>query len=262
MTSTRKRARQAPIPQPGSRAAQVQRLRRRLIRSGWPRLQMLLIVALTSGAGLLASWLLLSAGTQSIGLRYALAVAIAYVVFLGLLWIWLRSDSNDYIDFPNLPSSRSDSSQACATAPASDTPATAFDATSNALSASDTKADSLLGEVGDVLGSGDEIGVPLVIVIGLLIALAGLLVVIANVVWSAPVLFAELLFDGVLATALYRRLRREDSRHWLETAVRRTVWPFVIALVLASVTGFALQSWRPEAVTLGQALEAAPSATR
>jgi hypothetical protein len=225
---------------------------------------MLLIVALTSGAGLLASWLLLSAGMPSMGLRYALAVAIAYVVFLGMLWVWLRSDSNDYIDFPNLSSSRSDSSQACATAPASDTPATAFDATSSADSASGTKADSLFGDVGvgDVLGSGDEIGVPLVIVIGLLIALAGLLLVIANVVWSAPVLFAELLFDGVLATALYRRLRRQDSRHWLETAVRRTAWPFVIALALASATGFALQAWRPEAVTLGQALDAAPSATR
>ena len=48
------------------------------------------------------------------------------------------------------------------------------------------------------------------------------------VVYSAPVLFAELLVDGVLAASLYRRLRGLESQHWLETALKRTVWPFVV----------------------------------
>ncbi|MEJ7805152.1 MAG: hypothetical protein WKG03_04440 [Telluria sp.] len=47
------------------------------------------------------------------------------------------------------------------------------------------------------------------------------------VVYSAPLLFAELLVDGLLSASLYRRLRGIDRHHWLQTALRRTVWPFI-----------------------------------
>jgi len=73
----------------------VLRIQRRLERVSYPRLQMTLIVALTAGSGLLASFLLLDAGVDAMALRYPLAVAIAYAAFLLLLWAWLRQQSID-----------------------------------------------------------------------------------------------------------------------------------------------------------------------
>src|SRR5688500_5100123 len=79
-----------------SRHQIIQRLRRQLERHGYPRLQMLLLVALTGGAGFLASYGLLHAGLETLAWRYGLAVAIAYVFFLLLLWLWLRTGAEDY----------------------------------------------------------------------------------------------------------------------------------------------------------------------
>lgn len=74
-----------------SRAGAVIRLQRRLLQDSYPRLQMGLIIALTGAAGLLCSFTMLRAGIASMTLRYPLAVAAAYLVFLLLLWIWLRA---------------------------------------------------------------------------------------------------------------------------------------------------------------------------
>jgi hypothetical protein len=246
----------APRSLPTSRAAQVQRLRRRLLQRGWPRLQMLLIVALTAGAGLLASLLLLSGGMQSMGLRYALSVAVAYLVFLALLWVWLRSDSRDYLDVPNLPSPRDTSSSGAGQCSADSGNGASFDFDAPKGVASDADASASLAEtgLGDALGGADEAAIPLVLLLVLLALLCGVVFVIANVVWSAPVLFAELLFDGVLAAGLYRRINRVETRHWIGTALRHTFWPFALSLVLVAAAGFGLQHLHPEAVTLGQAL--------
>src|ERR1044072_9117393 len=74
----------------------IDRIRRELEHRGYPRLQMLLLVSLTGGAGFLASYVLLHAGVETLSSRYGLSVAIAYVFFLMLLWLWLRTDSDDY----------------------------------------------------------------------------------------------------------------------------------------------------------------------
>ena len=77
------------------------------------------------------------------------------------------------------------------------------------------------------------------------------------VVYLAPALFAELLFDGVLSYTLYRRLRNTDSSHWLSTAFRRTVLPFALTAVFVALVGAGLAAYAPGAQTLGQALHAA-----
>ena len=81
-----------------SRHQLIQRIKHELERRGYPRLQMMLIVALTGGAGFLGSFALLAFGVDSLALRYPLAVGIAYLVFLLLLWLWLRTSSDDYAD--------------------------------------------------------------------------------------------------------------------------------------------------------------------
>lgn len=96
-----------------SRSAAVLRLQRRLQDDGWPRAQMLLLVALTAGCGLLASWLLLHLGLHRMALRYPLALLLAYLGFLGLLGLWLRSRAGDGLSWPDLPTPSSDGGRAC-----------------------------------------------------------------------------------------------------------------------------------------------------
>lgn len=225
-----------------TRARAVQRLRAVLLRRRYPRLQMLAIVALTGGVGLLASFGLHAAGLHAMALRYPAAVALAYLAFLGLLSLWLRwsDDERDALgelanDLDDLHRrTRGDASEALET----DTPADG-----------DAPASGVL----DALGAADE-GLPLVLLLLLLALAAALLFALANVVWAAPTLFAELLFDGVLSLGLYRRLRRADARHWLDSAWRRTAWPFALACASSALLGAALQWIAPGATTLAQVL--------
>jgi hypothetical protein len=228
-----------------SRSALLQRLRARLLRSGWPRLQMLLIVTLTAGGGLLASWALWHGGMQAMAMRYPIAVLLAYGVFLTLLWLWMRRAEDEWPELEEddlLDRRRRD---------AHDDDAARLDSDAT----SSQEGSSSLSDALD-LGAADEAAIPLALLALLLALCAALLFALVSVVWSAPVLFAELLLDGVLAAGLYRRLRRADTRHWLESALRRTVWPFVAVLLSALLVGAALQWHAPHATTLAQALGA------
>ena len=72
------------------------------------------------------------------------------------------------------------------------------------------------------------------------------------VVYSAPLLFAELLVDGVLAATLYRRLRGIEPRHWLETAVRRTFLPFLLTACFTGAAGWTMAMYAPGANSIGK----------
>jgi hypothetical protein len=73
-------------------------------------------------------------------------------------------------------------------------------------------------------------------------------------VYSAPVLFAELLVDGVLSASLYHRLRGFETRHWLETAIRRTVWPFVLTTAIVSASGWGMALYAPGAHSISDVI--------
>ena len=80
----------------------IRRTESMLRRRGWPRLEMMLLVALTGLAGLLSSFCLLQLGVESMAVRYPIAVALAYLVFLGLMWVWLRARQDDLSDLLEL----------------------------------------------------------------------------------------------------------------------------------------------------------------
>lgn len=96
-----------------TRSHAILRLKRRLEQDSFPRIQMSLIVGVTGAAGLLFSFLMLDAGVTSMALRYPLALLMAYGVFLVLLWFWLRTQAEDYVDIPELSGSGSNGSGDC-----------------------------------------------------------------------------------------------------------------------------------------------------
>lgn len=241
----------------------VERTRRRLQREGFPRLQMALLVALTGGAGFLASFALLHAGVHGMAWRYPLALGVAYLFFLFLLWLWLRTRASDWLDLPNLPGGSSGPrGGGAAEAPlrsggggdfgggGASADFTVAEASGPALPEVELP-DVELPSVGDAAGAAadaDELAIPLLV---LLLAL-GLALASLWVVWMAPALLSEVLVDGALSFTLYRHLRRTEPRHWFTTAVRRTWIPFLITAVFLAVAGGVLSAAAPGARSIGE----------
>ncbi|HYC42242.1 MAG TPA: hypothetical protein VEB70_04560 [Noviherbaspirillum sp.] len=241
------------------RQQQVSRMRLRIERESFPRLQMFFLVSLTGAAGFLASFSLLAAGMASMSTRYPVAVGIAYLVFLFLLWLWLRTSAGDYADLADpslIPAPRRSSAAAREDAFAGKGgEADGGGASGNFVLPDEASActTDLADPVGEALGTAaqaEEFAIPLVaIVLAAAIALSSVFVI-----YSAPLLFAELLIDATLAASLYRRLRGIDARHWLETAVRRTALPFLITAGFSAAIGWGLHTYAPGANSVGKAI--------
>lgn len=240
-----------------SRHMIVERIRREVERRGFPRLQMLLLVLLTGGAGFLASYGLLHAGVETLAWRYGLAVAIAYSFFLLLLWLWLRTGFDDYT-YEDVLLEIADS------APSRGGGATQYEGGGGEFSGGgasghwEESSEPLLElpDMPDVSGvaDADEAAIPIGIVLAVVAVVVTVMFASLSVVWSAPVLFAELLLDGVLAATLYRRLRRLEPRHWLRSALRRTLVPFGITALLMMAAGWGMSVHAPAARSLGDVL--------
>ena len=237
----------------------VARLRDRLERQGFPRLQMLLLVSLTGAAGFVASFTLLRLGLTEMWLRYLAAFSFAYLAFLGLLWLWLRTKAEDYTDIPDVSglTPPRDGSQDVDDFSGGDVSFGGGGASGSFDSPHSDPVSDTMDSVGDVVSGADEFALPLVVIF----FVGALLLSSVGIVYSAPVLFAELLVDGVLAASLYRRLRGLESQHWLETAVKRTVWPFVVTGLLVSAIGWGIQMYAPEANSIGEVLTYAKAAS-
>jgi hypothetical protein len=224
----------------------VERVRRRLLAHGWPRLEMLLTILVTGAVGFVTSLGLLIYDVRTIWLRYGIAVVVAYGAFLLMLWAWLRSghaeepelDAWDAYDLADAAGDAVDSLRGFSGgggefggAGASST----FDApTVKGASASlDLDLDDLFW------------------VVLVLAALGSALLAVGWVVWTAPALLAELAVDAALVAGLYRRLRRSSGGHWLGTAVGRTWIPFTVVFVTVVAAGWLFQVRYPEADSIG-----------
>jgi hypothetical protein len=201
---------------------------------------------------------MLRSGADAMWLRYPLAVGVAYLVFLALLWLWLRSRAEDYAGGLDLPGSGSASSSGHDAGLQFEGAGGHF-AGGGASGSFDMPADDLSlidgdsSPIGDALGSAtdaDEFALPLVALILLGVAVFSSLFM----VYSAPTLFAELLVDGVLSASLYRRLRGLETRHWLETAIRRTAGPFALTAALMAACGGLMAHYAPGAHSIGDVI--------
>jgi hypothetical protein len=232
-------------------------MRARLLRQGFPRIQMFILVSLTAVAGLGASVAMLAAGVESMALRYLLAMGVAYIVFLLLLWLWLRASALDYVDAAL--TGAGDGGAPGAAAQGGSTFAGSggsFDgggASAHVEFALDSRASALDGIADKPLGVLKEAGEAAIPLAMLLLAL-GLALSSLFVIWSAPVLFAEILVDALLAAGLYRRLRVLDPRHWMVAALKRTLVPFILTTLFVAGAGWAMQAYAPGARSLGEVL--------
>jgi hypothetical protein len=253
-----------------TRRGEIDRLMRKLEWDGYPRLQMFLLVALTGGAGLLASLVLLRAGIELMHVRYPFAVGCAYLVFLFLLWLWLRTKADDYVDGSFDLSGIADGGNPGVDATPEFGGGAGGEFGGSGASGDFVIDDSLptpslpigdggavdsVGEaVGEVVGGADEGAIPLALALLVAALVAVLLFATFYIVYLAPALFAELLVDGALSASLYRRMRGLQTRHWLESALRRTALPFIVTAVGLALIGYALHAYAPEAHTLGEVL--------
>lgn len=191
-------------------------------------------------------------------LRYLASFGVAYLMFLFLLWLWLRTRAEDYTDIPDISmqtSSGSDGSATCYSGEGGD-----FGGGGASGTFAGPPESAVIGEsaaigdagdaVGDALGTTAEAG-EFAIPLAALVLIGAAVFSSLFMIYSAPMLFAELLVDGVLSASLYRRLRGLETRHWLETAIRRTAWPFVLTAAIVSASGWAMTLYAPEAHTFG-----------
>lgn len=243
-----------------SRANQIRRIESQLRGHSFPRLQMLLLVSLTGGFGLLSSFGLLQAGLDSMAIRYPLALALSYGFFLFLLWLWLRTSADDYLQGMDpaafVPSSRApnsppDFTSGCGGDFSGGGASASFDAPALEIGEMVSAPVKAAGEAVGTVSEADELAVPLIaIVLAVGLALASL-----YVVYIAPVLFAELLVDGALSYALFRHLRAEDRRHWVTSALRHTLVPFVVTALFLALVGGTMSWFAPGAKSIGQVVE-------
>ncbi len=221
----------------------VEVVRHRLTSTGAPRLELSLILVLAGTAAFLTSVLALGSGLTSMGGRYALAAAVGYLAFIGLvrLWIsWKRGACPDFDFDPGLAPDFVD--LVPLRVPGVDTARCTSDSSS-----------------GFDFGFGLDLDELWFVVLALVSAFGGLLT-IGYIVSVAPVLLAEVALDAALFTAVYRRLHERDASHWAATTLRRTAVPALVLVVFVGVAGLTLQALAPDAQSIGGVIDALRSA--
>ena len=283
-----------PDAEPVEEARAVERLRAYLQRRGSPRVQMTVIVAATGAAGFLVSFALLHLGLRTMWLRYTLAIALAYGVFLLLVGAWLalqrrklgvRAEASrgggvgDLLDVPgsggSLPGNvgravgrlrpgggsfgggGSSASFAGGQPVVPLMPAPPAEASGVAPSGG---ARSGLAAGGRHLGGGhggfslDLDGDDLVVIVAVVAAIGAAIGASVYVIVTAPTLLAEVMFDGALSAGLYRRLRVLNHHRWWEDAVRHTCIPALIVTVFFGIAGYLMHRYAPEAASMAGVL--------
>ncbi|HYP99646.1 MAG TPA: hypothetical protein VER96_13320 [Polyangiaceae bacterium] len=265
------------------RQLNAKQIEERLLATSFPRLHMMLILALAAVGTFLCSAMLVRCGLRSMGVRYALAVVGGYVSFLSFVRVWIAyqtrnwkfgrqkpqaSERRDYdgdvpdglgdalsrLDVPDLSALEdlgnlaSSAGQAFSGGGGSFGGGGASASWDVDLGSGDSGASDALDAV-----SGSDDALPIVIAV---IALLGGVVALGFVVYSSPVLFAEVLLDVAVLGAVYKKNQRHQRSHWAAGVLGRTYKPMLVLSVFAAIFGFAMQSTAPKETTLGAVLRA------
>ncbi len=230
-------------PRTKPRPELIAEIRARFIARGYPRLLVLFILLLSGLAAFAFSAGTLRLGFELMPLRYLAATLVGYATFLLLIRIWIafhRREWDPGIDIPDVPGGSSGSDGA------------AFGGGGSGGGGASAKWD--VPDVGAVdVGVDFDDAWPLVLAAAVLL---GSVLAMFYVVYAAPVLLAEIALDAALVAGIYRKLRKQDARYWLGSALRHTWKPAAVAALCLWVTGTALQWAVPYARSIGDVVRA------
>ena len=222
-----------------TRESLVADVRERIIARGYPRLQILLILAASGGVAFMASMGLLRAGLTHMGVRYPIAALAGYVAFLALIRIWIawqRRSLELPFDGLDVGPARGGSG--------------GFGGGRSGGGGGGGRWDGSSHGVESGIDAGFSVDEAWPLVLAAVFALGGVLA-LGYVVYAAPVLLAEVALDAALVTTLYRKLRREDTRSWVASAFRRTWLAALTVVAMLTCAGIAIQWFLPEAESIG-----------
>lgn len=247
------------------------RVRDDLRRRRWLRLHATLIATLTFAAAWATSHGLMLANIDRLALRYALAFAVAYLVLMGLLYLWAKwlvSRRQAEIDGPQVDGGGGSGGSGARHDPSAFEPggggdfggggaSGSFDGVGEAIGEGvGHGAGEVVGATAEVLGAADEAAIvliPLAVVIAAAAALAAVLGFAVFGLFGVEVLLGvavEIAFAS-LGGALAFKAQREG---WLGAALRRTALPAIMILVGLVGLGAAVDHWLPQARSLPHAV--------
>jgi hypothetical protein len=226
----------------------------------------LLIVSLAGVTAFLSSIVALRLGVDGMAVRYPLAVVVGYLTFLLLIrgWMALPSRGRERHTRAAARSSSFDKSDLLSLDPGIDVPVptqlpgpsgiASFGAGRSGGAGAGT---SWAGGPSRSASAGVDVDFDDLwpVVLAVVCVLGGVLA-IGYVVYSAPVLLAEVAVDAAIVSGLYRQLRKREPSHWAVTVLRHTAVPALVLLLFAALGGYAAQRIAPEARSIGGVIRA------
>lgn len=269
----------SPLLRERWRRESIDALRTRLRRTRWLRLHVFLIALIWLGVLMLGGAGLRALGMESLAWRYAVLLPAGYLLYLAVLRLWagtlLRRDAPDVPDAPDvvdaaelladgaghlsrisrIPPLRTGGGGNFGGGGASGEfsgPALADGVTLSDVAETAGAAGKTMGAAGEALGAMDEgavVAVPLLVIVGIVLALsAGVFALFGVEVLLAVAV--ELALAGVAGGLAWRRLSEEG---WWRCAIRHT-WAGALGLFVVGVLlGAAIDHWIPAADSLPHA---------
>jgi hypothetical protein len=246
------------------------------------RAHMSVMLALVLLSGLIAGRALLHAGMSDMTLRYPIAVVFSYVVFLGLIRLWLAfvcraprgrgaeasrsGDGSSGGDLDAVGWGGSGGSGGSSGGLVGGGGGSGGGGSSGSWDADAPAMRSVLplssggsgsggGHSGSGSGGGFDIdgdGLMLLLLFALLVAAvfgAG-----AYVIYQAPAILSEAAFHTMLAGGLVRTTRSSHDPGWMGSVLKGTAIPFALVLILSGVFGFEARKHCPGSATAKQVL--------
>ena len=251
---------------PDIEARQERTFRQRILKTYFVRFHMGLILSSVVASGVLGSRALLHLGLHSMALRYAIAVLLSYSVFLLMvrIWIWWVSSAKLALDLSLLDSPGSGGMNFGSGAGSGSTGSMSFGGgssggggASGAWSGGESNlVSSSQSAVGQSSGGGgwfpdldfDLDGDDWWILLLLAVLILSILFAGGYLIYVAPQFLPEAAWQAGLAGGLHRMRNRNPD--WILCAMRSSVIPFTVVLLLATVLGWQAQKHCPSASRL------------
>jgi hypothetical protein len=239
------------------------------------RAHMTAILTGTILVGLATNLLLYRIHLNIFAIRYGLAVITAYAAFVGFIKVWLSyveycgrrrsgGHSDDWFNCVNFSGGGSSSGSGVSFSGgggkfggggASGGWASEGSAKAPVIVAPPAKSTTSVSSKGSGGGGGlgDDLG-ELILVVLIIALVCAIIASFVWIVWAAPTILSEVVFNAVLAGALAHHTHRATCGEWIGGVIKKTAIPFVLVLALSVTMGWWAQHICPSALRLTDAL--------